>query len=94
MAWERGKQRLQKALAGLLEMPKDVLMDYPKVTMIGNVQLVLENHRGIVEYTEERIRVLVTGGQLEIFGEKLVLRTILPEELMVEGRIHQVHFPK
>lgn len=73
-------------------MPKDVLLDLPKVTLIGNVQLVLENHRGIVEYTEERMRIMVAGGQLEIIGEKLVLRTILPEELMVEGRIHRLNY--
>ncbi|MZP28801.1 sporulation protein YqfC [Heliobacterium undosum] len=94
MAWERGKQRLQKALAGFLEMPKDVLLDYPKITMIGNVQLVLENHRGIVEYADERIRIGITGGQLEIIGEQLVLRTILPEELVVEGRIRQLNYSK
>ncbi|QGG47897.1 sporulation protein YqfC [Heliorestis convoluta] len=92
MAWERGKERLQKALSGFLEMPKDVLMDYPKLTMIGNVQLVLENHRGIIEYSEEKMRIMVTGGQIEIVGEKLILKTILPEELVVEGHIKQVRF--
>ncbi|KAB2952283.1 sporulation protein YqfC [Heliorestis acidaminivorans] len=92
MAWEKGKERLQKALSGFLEMPKDVLMDYPKLTMIGNVQLVLENHRGIVEYSEEKMRILVTGGQVEIRGQQLILKTILPEELVVEGRIKEVIF--
>ncbi|MDD2420632.1 MAG: sporulation protein YqfC [Heliobacteriaceae bacterium] len=92
MKLEPKKQRLQKILAGFLEMPKDILLDLPKITVIGNVQMILENHRGIVEYNEECVRVLVTGGQLVINGEKLVLRTILPEELILEGYIKKLEY--
>ncbi|MCW2278138.1 sporulation protein YqfC [Heliophilum fasciatum] len=92
MAWERGKLRLQRALSGLLDIPKDVMLDLPKVTLTGNVVMVLENHHGILEYGESRLRILVADGQIEVVGEQLVLKTILPEELVIEGRIAQLNY--
>lgn len=92
MAWERGKARVQRALSRFLEMPKDIVLDLPKLTMLGNVQLVLENHRGIIEYSETVLRVKVGNGELELGGQNLVLKTILPEELVVEGRINQLQY--
>lgn len=92
MAWEKGKARVQKALSKILEMPKDVVLDLPKLTMLGNLHLVLENHRGILEYTADTLRIKISNGELVIKGENIVLRTILPEELVVEGRINHVSY--
>jgi len=92
VAWRERKQRLQQQLAGFLELPKDIILDLPKIVLVGNVQVFIENHRGIIEYNPEVIRVNTTGGEVEITGRELMLRTILPEELVVEGVIVGVRF--
>ncbi|MHB8170935.1 MAG: sporulation protein YqfC [Thermincolia bacterium] len=92
MAWRERKQKFQQQLAGFLDLPKDIMMDLPKIVLVGNVQVFIENHRGIVEYSPELIRVSTTGGELEITGAELVLRAILPEEVIVEGKIQGVRF--
>ena len=40
-----------------LKLPKDICMGALKVTMTGNREAWIENYRGILEYTEQMIRV-------------------------------------
>ncbi|NLC76771.1 MAG: sporulation protein YqfC [Clostridia bacterium] len=71
----------------LLEMPSDVLLDLPKLTMIGQKELLLENHRGIIEYSQAKIRVNSTAGQITIKGSDLVLKNLKSDQMLVEGKI-------
>lgn len=88
---DKAKQ-IQNQFADFLEIPQDALLDLPRITIIGDLRLFLENHRGIIEYTSEKIRVSVSGGQLEITGQNLALKNIKPDEIAVEGRIDTLAF--
>lgn len=90
---EKTKQ-LQNQFAEAFEIPQDALLDLPRITLIGDAQLYLENHRGIIEYTSEKIRVSVVGGSLEIIGEEMILKNIKPDEIAVRGTISQLLFVK
>lgn len=80
-------KKVQDQFANLLDLPQDALLDLPRITIIGDKQLYLENHRGIIEYSPERIRVSVAGGQLEITGQNFSLKNIKADEIAVEGKI-------
>lgn len=82
-----GKKRLEYMLANFLELPKDLVMNLPRVTLLGDIQVIVENHLGIIEYTTEKIRISTSVGELIINGVGLVLRTIFPEEIAVDGKI-------
>ncbi len=84
------KKRIQQQFANFLDIPKDVLLDLPKLVVIGNVQAIIENHKGILEYTDEVVRVNTGIGEYIISGSELSLRSILPEEIAIEGNIDSV----
>lgn len=87
----RGQRaKFKSAFANVLEVPADIALNLPRITMIGNLQLNIENHKGIVEYTEKKIRVIVTRGCLEIIGENLVLRNVKQDEIMINGEIQHL----
>jgi sporulation protein YqfC len=81
------KKKRMEILANYLELPKDLLMNLPRITLVGDMQLHIENHRGIIEYTKEKIRISISIGELVIIGEVLMLRNIFPDEIAVEGKI-------
>lgn len=81
-----------KRLAGLLEIPQDIILDLPRITMLGNIQLLIENHRGIIEYTPELVRVKLKQGELAIHGTDLILGNLQPEQLLVEGVLTEVRY--
>lgn len=73
-----------------LELPKDIVLDLPKVILIGNIQLNISNHKGIVEYTQDTIRINSSIGIFKIQGESLELKTILAEEIIITGNIENI----
>jgi len=86
----RMNRRLQKWTANLLELPQDVVYDLPRVTMIGDRQLYIENHRGVLHFSSDRLRLALSKGELEVTGEDLVIRTIWTEEVFIEGVIKHI----
>ncbi len=73
-----------------LELPVDIMMNLPKLTLIGNTQLSILNHKGIIEYTEKDIRVNTKSGIFKITGEDLEIKTILSEEIIIVGIIKKI----
>jgi len=75
-----------------MDLPQDVIMDLPRITMIGQLHIYIENHRGLLVFSETEVRLMLKHGQLLISGSALVIKTILPEEIMIEGKIDKVLF--
>lgn len=91
--WDKTK-RVKQRLANILDIPKDVMLDLPKLVLVGNVQVFLENHSGIIEYTSNIIRAQTNVGEIRIEGKNLSLKNILPDEIVVEGTIYSLSFPQ
>ncbi len=89
---EKNKDIISRAMADLLEIPKDLVLDIPKITLIGKNELFLENHRGIIEYSSQRMRINLSRGFLEILGNQLEIRALLPDEIKIEGDINSCRF--
>ena len=79
--------RWMEGLAGGLEIPPEVALDVPKATLIGRLQLQIENHKGIVEYNSRKVRVRTGSGQMVVTGSRLTIGSIFREELVVDGHI-------
>ncbi|KAB2333912.1 sporulation protein YqfC [Cytobacillus gottheilii] len=75
-----------------MELPQDVMMDLPRITMIGQIHIYIENHRGLLSFSDKEIRLLLKQGQLLVKGKAFVIKTIMPEEIMLEGKIDQVTY--
>lgn len=86
----RINRKLRKMAADLLDLPQDVVFDLPRVTMIGDRQLYIENHRGVLHFSSDKLRLALSKGELEVIGDGLVIRTIWTEEVFVEGLIKHI----
>ncbi|MEW5762105.1 MAG: sporulation protein YqfC [Bacillota bacterium] len=90
--WSDARKRIKRSLADVLDLPGEVTLDIPRLVLLGNLRATIENHRGITEYTGEVVRVALAAGEIRITGRDLVLRTLLPDEVCVEGQIDRVEF--
>ena len=75
-----------------MDLPQDIMMDLPRITMVGQIHIYIENHKGLLAFSDQELRLLLKNGQLLIKGQDFVLKTILPEEILLEGKINQVVF--
>jgi len=85
-------RKIRKMTTDLLDLPQDVAFDLPRITMIGNLQLYIENHRGILGFSNEILNLKINLGELAVHGEQLVIRTIRTEEIFIEGVIHRIQY--
>ncbi len=85
-------QDFRRRLSQLLDLPADVTLDLPKILIIGPLQMAIENHRGLVEYTPERLVVALSKGQMVVSGRSLIIGTITSEEITVLGEIESLRF--
>ena len=74
------------------ELPKDIVLDLPRISIIGNLQFYVENHRGIIEYNDKVIRIGIRNGELVIKGNDLGIKNIYAHEILIEGTIENIDF--
>ncbi len=89
---EEKLNRMKENISDALEIPKDILLDLPKITFIGNLQVNIENHKGIIEYATDNIRVKIKDGILKVTGVDLTIKTIISEEIIISGKIASIDF--
>lgn len=89
---DKRKEIISRAMADFLEIPKDLVLDLPKITLIGRNEFYLENHRGIIEFSSQRIRINLSRGFLELQGENLEIKALMPDEMKVWGEIRTIKF--
>ncbi|NLP18625.1 MAG: sporulation protein YqfC [Firmicutes bacterium] len=90
-----GRQRaraLRSELADFFELPKDILLDLPRITLLGNLRLVIENHRGLIQYEPVQIRVCLEKGEVVLQGSNLNISLISKEEIVIDGQLKGVEF--
>lgn len=88
------KKGWRENLVELFELPREIVLNLPRVTIIGNLQCYVENHRGVIEYGAERVRISVHDGEIRIMGKDLVIRYLANEEIAVDGSVESVVYEK
>lgn len=87
---KRMTEKVRNWLGTRLDLPTDVALDLPRITMVGQLHIYIENHRGLLVFTEEETRLLLKKGQLLIKGKDFVIKSIIADELLLEGKIEKV----
>ena len=84
------QHRLKNKVVKSLDLPKDLIFDLPRTTMIGDMQLYVENHIGLLEFSDTKIRLHTRAGELFIYGADLVIRGVMYREILIEGKIDNI----
>lgn len=85
-------QEVKATVSEMFELPKEITLNMPNMNLIGDSQMLVENHRGIIEYTPNLIRVNSTVGVIKVQGDQLNLRNIAAEDIMITGKIKSIEF--
>ncbi|MEC0091863.1 sporulation protein YqfC [Paenibacillus macquariensis] len=75
-----------------LDLPQDIVFNLPRLTMVGNKELFIENHNGVIHFSPDKLILALTQGSLEIEGSELMIRSILPKEVLIEGTVKNIKY--
>lgn len=90
----KGKKKTHKKVkfAEMFQMPKDVVLGESIITLIGKREALIENYKGIVEYTNDFLRVRTNQGVIEFRGNGFVITYLTDEEIKITGAIIEIHY--
>ena len=74
-------------------IPAEIALDESRIVAIGHNQVRVENHKGIIEYSETCVRLRVVGGCLRMEGEQLIIDEYNSERICISGIIKQITLP-
>ena len=77
-----------------MDVPAYALLDVPRIELTGSGQLLIERHHGVLEYSEECIRVAARDMTIRVTGMELQLRTMTQTEIAVTGLIASVELQR
>ena len=84
------KQSLRKKLAHTLDLPPEILLDQATIHLVGDSEVKVVNHKGLVQYTKECIKTRSIQGTIEVVGRNLEIVSFSSSEIRISGKIRQV----
>ncbi len=91
MKMKKQPNRKEKLIT-TLGLPKDVCMGALRMTLTGNSEVWIENYRGILEYTEERILLQARNCQVCLEGNRLSIDYYTNEDMKISGNLSALRY--
>jgi sporulation protein YqfC len=86
------ERKKSERIVETLELPKDLFLGMPLLSIEGNRTLSITNHRGIVRYSDETIVVATRSYAIEISGRALMIPRFSKEMIEIAGVFKSVTF--
>lgn len=80
----------KQKIKNFLEMPKEIISNIPKITIVGSNEMLIENYKGILEYEEFFVRVNTYIGIINVNGLNLNLNQITEDDIIITGKIDSI----
>lgn len=86
------KKGIREKIAEMTDIPKDFMMNLPRVTILGNREIYVDNYKGLLQYSQNIISLATTNKIIIIKGEGLLITRIVENAIFVGGNILSVEY--
>ncbi|WP_373598614.1 YabP/YqfC family sporulation protein [Paraclostridium bifermentans] len=76
----------------MIEVPTDLQVNQPTVTILSNTFINIENYKSILEYDVNLIKIKTKVNTVKVCGDKLYLKYITDTEIGIKGIIYSVEY--
>ena len=83
--------RFVRKASELLELPRELVSQVPKITITAFDEVIIENFRGILEYEDFFVRISTYIGNVNINGFNLRLNQMNEDDILVKGKIESIN---
>ncbi len=89
---KRNRTPIREKVADAMELPKEIALSMPKITVLAGKEASVENYKGVIELSREKIRLYTAAGILNLTGENLDISAITDEDVTIQGIISKIEF--
>ena len=84
--------KTKEELARRLNFPKEIIMDLPRITIIGDNEIDIENHKGIVLFEESEVKINSKVGFIVIKGSGFEILFIGGSTITISGNFKSIEY--
>ncbi|MFU0825387.1 sporulation protein YqfC [Clostridium sp.] len=84
--------KTKETIAQKLGLPRDVVLDIPQIIVTGNNEITIENHKGIIMFEEEEIKLNSNSGTISIRGKNLEILFIGGSTIVLGGKFKGISY--
>ena len=84
----RGKELVVESL----KLPRDSVLGDSIITVTGNTEILIENYKGILQYSDELILLQGKNRKIELKGKRLNIVYYTNEDMKISGMIASICF--
>ena len=84
----RGKELMVESL----KLPRDSVLGDSIITVTGNKDILIENYKGILQYSDELILLQGKNCKIELKGKRLNIVYYTNEDMKISGMIASICF--
>ena len=70
----------------------EMFRDEPRIEMTGNREIIIDGCKGVVEYTENNIRISLGESVMSLSGVNLVIQSFDNDVVIINGQISDIDF--
>lgn len=80
-----GLRRVKAIIFENLDIPEDVIENIPRITMVGNNEISIENHKGIKFFQEDIIKINSRLGEISLEGKNINILYMSKTTIVISG---------
>jgi len=88
--FQRGKEKILNKL----EFPHDIALDLPKIIVIGNREIIIENHKGIIFFETNMVKINSRIGPIVIKGDEFEILFIAETSITISGIFQGISYER
>lgn len=81
---------IREKVAETMELPKEIAISMPKITLYAAKEATVENYKGVIELSPENVRLYTAAGVVSLSGEALDISAITDEDITILGCIRKI----
>ncbi|NLM35943.1 MAG: sporulation protein YqfC [Clostridiales bacterium] len=86
--------KAKESLANQLDLPRDVMLNIPKISVTGNNEITIENHKGIVFFGDKEVKINSNVGLISILGEEFEILFLGGSTITISGKFKTINYER
>jgi sporulation protein YqfC len=82
----------KKSIAEKLDLPESIVLDLPKISIVGNNEITIENHKGIILFEKKQIKINSGVGLISIQGNNFEILFMGGSTITISGKFQTVEY--
>lgn len=89
----RGKlYRTKQKIVNTLDLPRDIILNMPQITVTGDNEIIIENHRGVVLFGEDQVKINSGVGLISIHGSRFEILFMGGSTITIGGKFKSIAY--